>query len=87
MALNPRFAGQKLAAGISPHAIHTLELYLDYVCPFSKKMFSTLYTSVIPTIETKYKEGAGRATRIRETARGGATVSRSRRYYRIIKLG
>ncbi|KAF4555750.1 Hypothetical protein D9617_2g057130 [Elsinoe fawcettii] len=55
MALAPKFAGQKLAAGISPKAVHTLELYLDYVCPFSKKMFNTVYTSVLPLVEGKYK--------------------------------
>ncbi|KAF2088190.1 hypothetical protein K490DRAFT_56199 [Saccharata proteae CBS 121410] len=54
MALAPKFAGQKLAAGVSPQAVHTLELYLDYVCPFSKKMFVTLYDSVIPTVKSKY---------------------------------
>jgi len=32
MALNPKFAGQKLAAHVSPYTLHTLELYLDYVC-------------------------------------------------------
>jgi len=53
MSLNPRFVGQKLGAG-TPKAIHTLEFYLDYVCPFSKKMFTTLYTSVLPTIQNKY---------------------------------
>lgn len=56
MALAPKFAGQKLAAGISPQAVHTLELYLDYVCPFSKKMFNTVYTSVIPLVEKKYSQ-------------------------------
>ncbi|KAF2151984.1 hypothetical protein K461DRAFT_257495 [Myriangium duriaei CBS 260.36] len=55
MALAPKFAGQKLAAGLSPKAIHTLELYLDYVCPFSKKQFDTVYDSVKPLIEKKYK--------------------------------
>jgi len=54
MALNPKFAGQKLAAGVSPQAINTLELYLDYVCPFSKKLFNTVYKSVFPLIESKY---------------------------------
>ncbi|KAK7726020.1 hypothetical protein SLS57_003610 [Botryosphaeria dothidea] len=52
MALNPRFAGQKLASGVK--TVHTLELYLDYVCPFSKKLFTTLYDHVLPTIKTKY---------------------------------
>ncbi|KAF4311134.1 hypothetical protein GTA08_BOTSDO13341 [Botryosphaeria dothidea] len=52
MALNPKFAGQKLASGVK--TVHTLELYLDYVCPFSKKLFTTLYDHVLPTIKTKY---------------------------------
>ncbi|KAK4987259.1 hypothetical protein LTR50_004771 [Elasticomyces elasticus] len=56
MAIPPKFAGQKLAAGVSPKAIHTLELYLDYVCPFSKKMFDTVFSSVYPIIETKYAQ-------------------------------
>lgn len=30
MALSPRFAGQKLAAQVSPYTLHTLEVYLDY---------------------------------------------------------
>ncbi|KXL47281.1 hypothetical protein M433DRAFT_159795 [Acidomyces richmondensis BFW] len=45
MALNPKFVGQKFAAGSSPYALHSLELYLDYVCPYSKKMFDTIYDS------------------------------------------
>ncbi|CAD6442093.1 006e36ee-e9b2-42c2-9b79-ef6deb4aedae [Sclerotinia trifoliorum] len=53
MALPPKFAGQKFAATAVP-ALHTLELYLDYVCPFSAKMFNTIYTSVIPLIKQKY---------------------------------
>ncbi|KAI9680073.1 MAG: hypothetical protein M1817_005089 [Caeruleum heppii] len=54
MALAPKFAGQKLSAGVSPPALHTLELYLDYVCPFSKKMFQTVYSSVYPLISQHY---------------------------------
>ncbi|APA09562.1 hypothetical protein SS1G_06295 [Sclerotinia sclerotiorum 1980 UF-70] len=53
MALPPKFAGQKFVATAVP-ALHTLELYLDYVCPFSAKMFNTVYTSVIPLIKQKY---------------------------------
>ncbi|KAK3113285.1 hypothetical protein LTR53_009569 [Teratosphaeriaceae sp. CCFEE 6253] len=56
MALNPRFAGQKLAAHVSPYALHTLELYLDYVCPFSKKMFNTVYDQVFPLVKAKYAD-------------------------------
>ncbi|KAG9231855.1 hypothetical protein BJ875DRAFT_536322 [Amylocarpus encephaloides] len=53
MALAPKFAGQKFAATAAP-TLHTLELYLDYVCPFSAKMFNTIYTSVVPLIQKKY---------------------------------
>jgi len=53
MALAPRFAGQKFAAVNAP-TLHTLELYLDYVCPFSAKLFNTVYTSVLPLIKQKY---------------------------------
>ncbi|GME64697.1 Fas1 domain-containing protein [Neofusicoccum parvum] len=53
MALAPKFAGQKLASGVK--TVHTLELYLDYVCPFSKKMFTTLYDHVLPTIKSTYE--------------------------------
>jgi hypothetical protein len=53
MALAPKFAGQKFSALNAP-TLHTLELYLDYVCPFSLKMFNTVYTSVIPLIRQKY---------------------------------
>ncbi|XXH05466.1 hypothetical protein Hte_011893 [Hypoxylon texense] len=58
MALNPKFAGQRLlfgqpsasAAGVPP-AVHTLELFLDYVCPFSAKQFKTVYHTVVPLIK------------------------------------
>jgi hypothetical protein len=53
MALAPKFAGQRFSAASVP-ALHTLELYLDYVCPFSAKMFNTMYTSVFPLIQQKY---------------------------------
>lgn len=56
MALAPRFAGQKLAASsVQPTAVHTLELYLDYVCPFSAKIFKTVYSSPLrDTLLKKY---------------------------------
>ncbi|EAT88348.1 thioredoxin-like fold-containing protein [Parastagonospora nodorum] len=56
MALAPKFAGQKLASSsIQPKAVHTLELYLDYVCPFSQKMFKTVYnTNLRQTLLEKY---------------------------------
>jgi len=54
MALNPRFAGQRFVANAQPHALHTIELFLDYVCPFSKKMFDTVYDGVFPIVRSKY---------------------------------
>lgn len=61
MALAPRFAGQRFLGGVpststATPALHTLELYLDYVCPFSAKMFNTVYHSVFPIIEKKYPQ-------------------------------
>ena len=45
-----------------PTIVHPLELFielhrstdLDYVCPFSAKMFNTLYSSVLPLLPKKY---------------------------------
>ncbi|OTB05694.1 hypothetical protein M426DRAFT_319682 [Hypoxylon sp. CI-4A] len=59
MALNPKFAGQRLlfgqppasSQGVAP-AVHTLELFLDYVCPFSAKQFKTFYHDVVPLIKS-----------------------------------
>lgn len=39
MALNPRFAGHR----IGKPGGHTVELYVDYVCPWSRIMFDKLY--------------------------------------------
>ncbi|KAJ1324397.1 hypothetical protein MN608_10459 [Microdochium nivale] len=58
MAVAPKFAGQKLHLGTATgssatavfRAVHTLEFYLDYVCPFSAKQFHTLYNTVVPMI-------------------------------------
>ena len=43
----PRFAFHRLTQPTSPDH-HTIEVFLDYVCPYSAKMFKTLYTSIIP---------------------------------------
>ncbi|KAF2482610.1 thioredoxin-like protein [Neohortaea acidophila] len=55
MALNPRFAGQKLVPSGSGKTLHTLEFFLDYVCPFSAKQFKTLY-EIIPLVKQKYPD-------------------------------
>ncbi|CAM1504664.1 Fc.00g022550.m01.CDS01 [Cosmosporella sp. VM-42] len=62
MALPPKFAGHKLefsppqstASGVA-HTTHTLELYLDYCCPFSAKIFTALNKTVIPAIKANPK--------------------------------
>ncbi|MCJ1445275.1 MAG: hypothetical protein MMC23_005780 [Stictis urceolatum] len=54
MALTPKFAGQAISSGAVTHATNTIELYLDYVCPFSAKMWATLSSSVFPSLESKY---------------------------------
>ncbi|KAI0837643.1 thioredoxin-like protein [Hypoxylon sp. FL0890] len=66
MALNPKFAGQRLLFGTptvtvagAPPAVHTLELFLDYVCPFSAKQFNTFYHSVVPLIKSNPKWANG----------------------------
>ncbi|KIW51153.1 hypothetical protein PV05_09901 [Exophiala xenobiotica] len=53
MALPPKFSGQLLPA-MDAKEKHTIELYLDYVCPFSAKFFKTFYKRVVPLIEKKY---------------------------------
>lgn len=59
MALAPRFAGHRFIPGAGSGAaalsssktpLHTIELYLDYVCPYSLKLYNTLYHSVFPAL-------------------------------------
>ncbi|KAK4098640.1 hypothetical protein N658DRAFT_499319 [Parathielavia hyrcaniae] len=57
MALPPKLKGHRMtftddtttSSSTNP-VLHTLEIYLDYVCPFSAKMFKTLNETVIPYI-------------------------------------
>ncbi|KAJ0303386.1 hypothetical protein COL5a_009290 [Colletotrichum fioriniae] len=58
MAVPPKFAAHKLTFGAEPKPSadgvpaqpHTIELYLDYVCPYSAKQFNTFYNDVVPAI-------------------------------------
>lgn len=57
MALPPKFAGHKLefdtppaTSSAVPHTTHTLELYLDYCCPFSGKLFRAINDVVTPLV-------------------------------------
>jgi len=59
MALAPKFAAHRLvfsdlsAAAASTAPVHTVEIFLDYVCPFSAKLFNTFYTGVVPALRSK----------------------------------
>ncbi|KAG2229269.1 thioredoxin-like protein [Thamnidium elegans] len=53
MALAPQFAGHRLGSAFAPH---TLEIYLDYVCPFSAKMYKKLREQVWPYISETYPD-------------------------------
>ncbi|KAK4177733.1 hypothetical protein QBC36DRAFT_210939 [Triangularia setosa] len=59
MALPPKFKAHRLTfddpSSSSTTALepkHTVEIFLDYVCPFSAKIFHQLYNNVIPKIIT-----------------------------------
>ncbi|CAK7563283.1 MAG: hypothetical protein SEPTF4163_001147 [Sporothrix epigloea] len=58
MALAPKFAAHRLvfgdvsAAAASAAPLHTVEMFLDYVCPFSAKLFNTVYTGVAPVLSS-----------------------------------
>ncbi|KAJ2354881.1 hypothetical protein IWW50_003670 [Coemansia erecta] len=44
MALAPAYASHRLSTA----GAHTLEVFLDYACPFSARLWRTLYTQVLP---------------------------------------
>jgi len=57
MSLPPKFTGHRVlfsppsttSESLSPH---TIEFYVDYVCPYSIKLFNTLQTTVFPHLES-----------------------------------
>lgn len=49
MALAPQFATHRIAGKAT--ALHTLELYLDIVCPFSRKQLQGVRRDVLPFVE------------------------------------
>ncbi|KAJ6136916.1 hypothetical protein N7497_012168 [Penicillium chrysogenum] len=53
MSVPPKYAGLKLLGGAPQETQHTLEIFLDYVCPFSAKMFNTFYANG-PTVVQQY---------------------------------
>ncbi|KAK9458406.1 thioredoxin-like protein [Dipodascopsis uninucleata] len=65
MSIQPRFATHiysGASVGAAPSSVaanrHTIDLYLDYDCPFSAKMFKTLYHTIFPTLNEKYAPGS-----------------------------
>ncbi|GAA5945518.1 hypothetical protein JCM3775_004186 [Rhodotorula graminis] len=50
MALAPQFATHRIAG--SPTAAHTLELFLDIVCPFSRKQLQGVRDHLVPLIDS-----------------------------------
>lgn len=61
MALPPKFAAQRRIFNvqvsqptfeIAAVARHTIEVYLDYTCPYARRTFETLVAAVIPGICT-----------------------------------
>ncbi|GAO13695.1 uncharacterized protein UV8b_01673 [Ustilaginoidea virens] len=53
MAVPPKFAGHKLHLAPPSPSTHTFELYVDYACPFSAKLFRTLTTQVFPAVRDR----------------------------------
>ncbi|KAF9911800.1 hypothetical protein EC991_002102 [Linnemannia zychae] len=52
MSLPPQFSGHRISG--KADAQHTLELYLDYVCPFSAKIWKQVYDNVLPWLEKSH---------------------------------
>lgn len=50
MSISPRYFAHKLG----PDSAHSIEVYLDYVCPYSAKAWKRLRTEILPAIEQKY---------------------------------
>jgi predicted DsbA family dithiol-disulfide isomerase len=56
MAVPPKFTLSHILSSPPTAGVHTLELYLDYVCPFSAKLFSTVYTHILPLTSSTYPQ-------------------------------
>lgn len=58
MSLKPSLGGAALSLTTSSTP-HTLEFFLDYVCPFSAKQFLTFYNDVVPILKSKSDSDPG----------------------------
>lgn len=52
MSLPPQYSAHRISG--TAEARHTLELYLDYVCPFSAKLWNQVYHHVLPWLEKEH---------------------------------
>jgi len=52
MSIHPKFADHRF--GPTGAKVNIIELYLDYVCPFSAKIFKKLWDTIIPHAEKKH---------------------------------
>ncbi|KAG0255192.1 hypothetical protein BG011_005282 [Mortierella polycephala] len=52
MSLPPQYSGHRISG--SADARHTLDLYLDYVCPFSAKIWNQVYNHVLPWLQQEH---------------------------------
>ncbi|KAM7191804.1 Thioredoxin-like fold [Naviculisporaceae sp. PSN 640] len=61
MELPPKAAGcRKVFGGYATSdnalsALHTVDVYLDFACPYSAKMFTTLYYDVFTHLQTRFR--------------------------------
>lgn len=53
MTIAPKFYKSHVFPQITTPA-HTVELYLDYACPFSGKLYKKWFTEIYPAVESKY---------------------------------
>jgi protein-disulfide isomerase len=51
MSISPKYSSHVIGKG--PIVI---DLYLDYVCPYSKKLYRTVYQQVLPKVQEKYSD-------------------------------
>ncbi|VVT56819.1 uncharacterized protein SAPINGB_P005306 [Magnusiomyces paraingens] len=51
MSISPRYA---LSHTLGPNTAHKIEVYLDYVCPYSAKAWRRLRSEIIPALDAKF---------------------------------
>ncbi|KAA8905508.1 thioredoxin-like protein [Sphaerosporella brunnea] len=54
MAVAPKYTLSHILSAQPSAPVHTIELYLDYVCPYSASLLLTLHTHIFPMLSTVY---------------------------------